>query len=341
MRDPSTSCPGVTFACPIVRTRARRDAVSRRSDGRATIPDAARERQRANAAKMRAMETTIETRRALPHFRDTGGSGTGVVCLHANASSSAQWRHFSELLAPRFRVLAPDLYGAGASPEWPSDRVITLADEVALLAPVLALAGSPLVLVGHSYGAAVALKAALADPRRVAALVLYEPTLFALIEQNFPRPNEADGIRAAVDDAAFALDAGDLHGAARRFIDYWSGDGAWQRIPEQRKPAVAAQVANARRWGHALFGEPTPLGAFASLDMPVLYLSGGRSTASAHGVTRLLAPTLSRAERVEFEALGHMGPVTDPETVDAAIATFLDGVLGPRSTTHATTATHG
>src|SRR5688572_28713969 len=93
-----------------------------------------------------------------PHFRDAG-TGPGVVCIHSNASSSAQWRGLMDLLAPRFRVLAPDSYGSGQSPEWPSDREITLRDEVALIEPVLALAGSPLALVGHSFGAAVALMA--------------------------------------------------------------------------------------------------------------------------------------------------------------------------------------
>ena len=72
-----------------------------------------------------------------------------------------------ELLAPRFRVLAPDSYDAGKSPQWPSDRIIRLRDEVALIEPVLARAGSPLLLVGHSYGAAVALIAALANPGRI------------------------------------------------------------------------------------------------------------------------------------------------------------------------------
>jgi pimeloyl-ACP methyl ester carboxylesterase len=37
-------------------------------------------------------------------------------------------------------------------------------------------------LVGHSYGAAVALIAALATPGRVRAMALYEPTLFALLD---------------------------------------------------------------------------------------------------------------------------------------------------------------
>lgn len=108
----------------------------------------------------------------------------------------------------KFRVLAPDSYGCGKSPEWPSDRVIQLRDEAALIEPVLQSAGSPLALVGHSYGAAVALIAALANPGRVRAMALYEPTLFALLDAEVPPPNEADGIRNAVAAAGAALDAG-------------------------------------------------------------------------------------------------------------------------------------
>jgi len=95
-----------------------------------------------------------------PFFREAG-SGPGVVCIHSNASTSGQWRALMALLAPRFHVFAADSYGSGESPEWPSDRVISLRDEVTLIEPVLARAGSPLALVGHSYGAAVALIARL------------------------------------------------------------------------------------------------------------------------------------------------------------------------------------
>ncbi|MEO7151712.1 MAG: alpha/beta fold hydrolase, partial [Burkholderiaceae bacterium] len=189
------------------------------------------------------------------------GSGPGahpaVVCLHSNASSSAQWRDLMALLAPTRHVLAPDSYGAGKSPEWPSDRTIALADEAALIEPVLARAGTPLVLVGHSYGAALALVVALARPQRLAALVLYEPTLFGLIDAQSAPPNDADGIRGAVAAAARALDAGDRDAAAGHFIDYWMGPGSWAATPEARRPAIAASVVNVRRWAHALLREPT------------------------------------------------------------------------------------
>lgn len=177
-----------------------------------------------------------------PWFREAG-AGPCVVCLHSNASSSAQWRGLIDLLTPKFRVLAPDAYGSGKSPEWPSDNVIRLRDEAALIEPVLARAGSPLTLVGHSYGAAVALIAALADPGRVRALALYEPTLFSLLDAEASPPNEAEGIRNAVAAAGAVLDAGNTDAAAECFIDYWMGAGSWHQTPDQRKLAIAGQCA--------------------------------------------------------------------------------------------------
>jgi pimeloyl-ACP methyl ester carboxylesterase len=231
-----------------------------------------------------------------------------------------------ERLAPRCHVFAVDSYGAGKSPEWPSDRTIALADEVALLEPALARAGSPVTLVGHSYGAAVALIAALAEPGRVGAMVLYEPTLFALVDADRPRPNDSEGIRAAVVAAGIALDAGDRFAAAEHFIDYWMAPGSWQRMPENRQAQIAAAIVNVRRWGHALFSEPTPLAAFRTLTMPVLYLTGQRSTAAAHAVARLLVATLPRVERIELAGVGHMAPVTDAEAVNDVIVGFLERV---------------
>lgn len=258
-----------------------------------------------------------------PYFREAG-AGPGVVCLHSNASGSAQWRTLMERLAPKFRVLAPDAYGAGKGPAWPADRPVTLRDEVALIEPVFAMAGNSFALVGHSYGGAVALIAAIDRPQRVRALALYEPTLFALLEAESPSPNEADGIRNAVAAAGAALDAGDPDRAAECFIDFWMGKGAWARTPEARKGPIASAVANVRGWKSALFDEPTPLQAFAVLDIPVLYMTGKDSPASSLGVARLLRKTLPRIEVIEFAGLGHMGPITHPDVVNDAICRFLE-----------------
>ena len=252
-----------------------------------------------------AIPDRAATYRKEPSFREAG-TGSGVVALHANASTGGQWRALMDLLAPHYRVLAPDLYGSGASPDWPSDRVISLRDEVDFIEPFIARAGSPLVLVGHSYGAAVALVAAVLHPERVRAVAVFEPTLFAVLDADGAPPKAGDGIRSVLVDASASLDVGDQNAAAERFIDYWMGEGSWAYIPEQRKAPIAASVRNMRRWGHALYTEATTLAAFQALDIPVLYMVGKRSPASSRGVAQVLTNTLPRVEVVEFEDLGHM-----------------------------------
>jgi len=265
---------------------------------------------------------------ALAPFVREAGSGPGVVCIHSNASTSGQWRGLMERLAPRFHVLAPDSYGSGKTAEWHSDRVISLRDEVRLIEPVLRDAGAQMTLIGHSYGGAVALIAALKNPGRVRALALYEPTLFALVEQESRSPNDVDGIRNAADAAISLVEAGDPVGASRRFIDFWMGGGSFERMPERNRAAIAEAVRNVQGWKDALFDEPTPADAFRALDVPVLLLVGTRSPLSSRAVARRLAARLPQVEALELDGLGHMAPVTHPDVVNARIARFLDRHAG-------------
>lgn len=228
-----------------------------------------------------------------------------------------------ESLSSSYRVLAPDSYSSGKSPRWEQDRDITLRDEVELIDSILDEAGDNFVLVGHSYGAAVALMAALIDPIRVRAIVVYEPTLFSLVDAKQPPPNGADGIRNAVSAAISAVDSGDNNTAARYFIDYWTGVGSWDAIPESRKPAIAESVTNLAGWASALMNEPTPAEDFSALKMPILYMLGKSSPESAHAVADALMPNLPNAKRLELDGLGHMAPITHFREVNAAIEDFL------------------
>jgi hypothetical protein len=47
-----------------------------------------------------------------PNVRQAG-TGPGVVRIHSNASTSAQWRGLMDLLSSDYFVLAPDSYGSG------------------------------------------------------------------------------------------------------------------------------------------------------------------------------------------------------------------------------------
>jgi pimeloyl-ACP methyl ester carboxylesterase len=256
-------------------------------------------------------------------FREAG-TGPTVVCIHASASSSAQWRPLMDRLAGRFRTLAVDLYGSGKSPRWPDDRALSLADEVALLEPVLAAAGERFHVVGHSYGGAVALKAALAGPDRIRSLAVYEPVLFSVLLAEDPTQPAAREIVAVRDDTVAALAGGNPCAAGARFLDYWVGAGTWAGMPDARRNAVATAMGSLTAEWHAAFTEQAPLSAFASLDVPTLCLTGSDSPDASRGVTRLLANAMPRATEVEIAGVGHMGPVTHPERINARIERHLE-----------------
>ena len=216
-----------------------------------------------------------------PFFREAG-AGPGVVCLHANASNSNQWRGLMELLAPSFHVLGPDSYGAGKGPSWPAERRVGLADEAALLEPVFARAGDPFFLVAHSYGAAVTLVAAVAQPARSARARAVRAHVVRRGGCRRSAPNDADGIRATVAAAGRARTRGPRRRRAvlHRLLD---GPGQLRRHARARRGPILASIVNVRGWGNALFHEPTPLEAFAALRVPVFYMIGKRSPVPGAG----------------------------------------------------------
>jgi len=221
-------------------------------------------------------------------------------------------------------MLAVDLHGAGRSPIWPNERPLTLADEVDLLEPILAALGRRFHLVGHSYGGAVALKVALAHPERVESLAVFEPVLFSLLMAEDPDQAAAREIGAVRDDTTAAVDRGDLGMAGARFVNYWMGPGAWAAMSDIHRERVAESMTTVKTQWHAAFEDATPLHAFAALDMPALCLVGSQSPAASCGVTRLLTKALPRVTEVEIEEVGHMGPVTHPDRINALIERHLD-----------------
>ncbi len=263
-----------------------------------------------------------------PFVREAG-AGPAVICIHSSASSSAQWRPLMESLAGRHRILAADLYGSGKSPAWPADRALSLHDEVELLDPVFRSAGDGLHLIGHSYGGAVALKAALRHRERIESLVLVEPVLFSVLLAVDPDLPSAREIVALAEATIADVDRGDLARAAERFVDYWT-PGAWAGLSDAQRRALSSAVVKVKAEWHALFTEPATLAALSRIDVSTTLIVGADSPASSRGVARLLALALPRVTVVELSGAGHMAAITQPGRVNAVIAEHLDRVRGTR-----------
>ena len=101
--------------------------------------------------------------RGFLRWRSWGGAGRRALLLHGSTSSSATWWQVGPALAEAgWRVKAPDLLGHGASPR--AGRALT--PEVAAGWVARELADRPLdLVVGHSFGAAVALSLLARGPR--------------------------------------------------------------------------------------------------------------------------------------------------------------------------------
>jgi hypothetical protein len=97
------------------------------------------------------------------------GAGPLVVLVHGSIVDARRtWRHQRDL-GERWRLCIPNRPGFGASP--PLER-----GDFELEAPLMAsLLGDGAHLVGHSYGAVIALLAAAARPGAVRSLVVSEP----------------------------------------------------------------------------------------------------------------------------------------------------------------------
>lgn len=109
------------------------------------------------------------------HVQRYGPSGPArVLTIHGVTEHGRIWHRLAHHL-PEIPIAAPDLLGHGRSP-WAAPW--TIDANVSALAALLDNQGDgPVVVVGHSFGGAVAMHLAAARPDQVAALVLLDPAV--------------------------------------------------------------------------------------------------------------------------------------------------------------------
>lgn len=86
------------------------------------------------------------------------GEGAPIVLLHGTGAATHSWRHLMPLLAQHRRVIAMDLPGHGFTRGKPAAGLTLPGMATAVTALLAAMDVQPAQLVGHSAGAAVALK---------------------------------------------------------------------------------------------------------------------------------------------------------------------------------------
>jgi 3-oxoadipate enol-lactonase len=224
------------------------------------------------------------------------------VFLHSALGDSRLWRRQVEALRPAHEVITPDLPGWGETP-LPREP-FSYVDGVAALLPG--------VLVGNSFGGAVALRTALAHGDKVERLVL--------IGSGFPTWDWTEEMRAhfAAEDAA--IEAGDIDEATELSLDFWVAPEHHAEVRPQLHRSLEVQTAQDEP--EVLWPEMKRL---SSLEMPTLVVVGANDKPDFQAIAAHLAEEIPDSELAIVPGAGHLVGVEQPEELNALLLEFIEG----------------
>jgi pimeloyl-ACP methyl ester carboxylesterase len=247
-----------------------------------------------------------------------------VIALHCSGASGKQWRALSHAVPGHFMVMAPDLIGCGENGHWRGQGPFRLSDEAAAVVDIIDALDRPVHLVGHSYGGGVALRVAVERPNRIASLSLYEPIPFYVLKAAGPDGWDAlSEIRTIATEITRGIATGAYRAAARRFVDYWSGAGAWDGLKSETQDNLVYWIPKAALEFRALTEERIPLEAYRRMRVPMLLMRGEHSPRPAQLVAQKLARVCKPRMVETIAGAGHMAPFSHAESVNRAIVDHL------------------
>jgi pimeloyl-ACP methyl ester carboxylesterase len=249
-------------------------------------------------------------------YYEEHGSGAPILCIHAAGSSALMWADAIEELARHGRVIAYDRRGCTRSerPD-PYERtsVAEQADDAAALLD--ALAAAPAVVIGRSYGGAVAIDLALRYPDRVRALALLEGDALGL------SPAGLEWTKAIRDRLREVAAQDGVDAVYEALIGEFLGEGAWDSFPDEVRriltengPVLLAEL------GYVEEAMPDAA-AFATIEVPALLVAASGSPPEQREMTEAMAGVLPNA-RTALVAGGHLIDPAGPE-----VLAFVDEVL--------------
>jgi lipase len=258
-------------------------------------------------------------------FRVWGeANARAVLALHCSLAHAGAWSGVARRL-PDVQVTSFDQPSHGRAAGW--DGVSDLHDlttRIALgFAERMAVDG-PIDLLGHSFGATVALRIAMERPDLVRSLVLVEPVIFAAARAA-GAPEFAPFAQSHLGLAPLVAE-GRTAEAAAAFHAVWGGDVGFSEMPEMQQRYMSDRIHLIVAQNPILLEDSAGLlGSMRleSIGVPVLLIEGGASPPIIGAVQAELARRLAAAERLVVPGAGHMVPITHPDMVAGAICEFL------------------
>lgn len=254
-------------------------------------------------------------------WEESGGGDRQVLFIHCTLASSASWSGVQGRLLDRLRMRRFDRPGHGQSGDWTGgEDAGALHDLTTSIAA--SLIDGPTDLVGHSFGATIALRLAQEMPDRVRSLTMIEPVLTTAARGHPDYGAYLDGMERFL----AALAEGERELAARLFNDMVSPEAPFDKMPGKVQESFIRRIHLIRDESGVTLRDVRDLllpGKLEAVSQPVLLMEGGSSPALMHQVNDTLTARLPHVRRVLVAGAGHMAPITHPQAVAAEIADFL------------------
>jgi len=250
------------------------------------------------------------------------GHGTAVVMLHSSMSSKEQWLKLMDELCAAFEVIAIDLYGYGSGDFPGNPRSFTLADEASRVDRIIQerIGKRQFHLIGHSYGAATALRFTYAHRERLESLSIFEPVAFHLLEKD-------EALLATIADLADQINSlieqQEHSQATRMFVDYWSGQGTYNSLSAERQKFLDGYIRKVVLDFQAGINEPLTLDQYSQITIPVCMIASSQSPLQTRQIVYNLERTLPDFE-LHWVDGGHMAPITNGRTVNLILRNFIE-----------------
>lgn len=246
------------------------------------------------------------------HWRVIGAGPRPVLMLHCSLAHGGALRDLALGLGDGVTCTVPDLPSHGQSGDW--DGVSDLHALTTTIAGAMAEdigGGAPVDIIGHSFGATVALRLALERPGLVRSLTLNEPVFFAAARA--AAAPEFDAFMAGETGFVDLVRSGRLDEAAAGFHAAWGTGPALADLPPAQRDYITRRIGLIPVVNDVLLHDRVGMlrpGWMESLDMPVLLIEGALSPSIIAAVGAELARRLPRARRLVVPGAGHMVPIT-------------------------------
>ena len=254
-----------------------------------------------------ARETYAELQGVRLWFRDTGGSGTPVVLLHANTGSSRNWDYqIPAFTAAGYRVIAYDRRGWGRSTATPDAQPGTAADDLHALMKYLGV--NRFHLLGTAGGGFVAFDYALSFPEELRSLVVansiggMQDTDYLELGRRL-RPPQFDALPPELRELGPSYRAANPDGTAR-----------WVELERGSRQAGTTAQPYRNRMTFSLL---------ETMKVSTLLIAGGADMYAPPPLLGLFTARIRNSESLILPDVGHSGYWEQPEVFDRAVLDFI------------------